>query len=949
MSILLKWKNKLHDPSLYEIREFDERVSTLKNENVELHKRIDQLEALCTTSVDTQQRRFLEEHIRQLEQENGRLFAENQCQRQEYERFLDQLTTMVLRTAVLQENIREECASIYHVIERLSTLTTDAIEAKRSNQIGHRTKRLRSLSWENLKQPYELISNYQLLSTSPETTAEFFRHLYQNRSSLSSSSSSSCSSATTHCSFSTSGSWTLDLSLYNKNRKIQSPILPISNELIDSQPKQKEEDKQQQEQATILQRSETFVVSKLPQEQSSSTTSDVKIMTTNNERNLNSNVQRCPVTRTIAATTSSVVRPSRLPSRCSTNRNINVNNSSNAKTQPLNNNNNNKNNNNNNNNNCRSLSVNKASKLPVRTTTSSTKQVPSIKKSNISTPVTTTTKKDSTLTSARAVTSVNNTTTKKTIYPVATSKPSAVQNSSSKSRSRSITTVSNNNNNNKNTSIQPSLNKHTRTTPPVVKKSTIETVISSKKIVKPIEEKSICPIEQMNSTSSESSIEENQQRNKLLTTIQDEGYSTWSSSDVKDDIRSNNNLKKNVTDERRRNTGLVKNWLDTSNKRCSRKPVKEVDIDKLEEFTRELSDTSSIICPFVRNRCSNGIIIPLASTKLLSSPPPLADKDISLDSLDGADSPQPKDQTITSSSSSSSTTFSRSETFEKLVMKDTLPIITDDLADSTDSTCSDLNQLFNISEYIEDNFIDQDDNCNQQSSTFNTSIKNQIQIKRQPQKRLMFPGLLNRLIFLRRVLSDSDLRQKLCCISENEIKFHVYHSNTINEHSIELNLMNTYGSESELHVWSHDCAEQRRFANERQQQSLITSNQSHSKLSHIERMIRMTLDENEEDETNLFESDNEEYDQQLALERQTLLQQIYEYPWLLQDDDIDQATIYSSPNSEQPLLSPSPDIVVPSHNPDFYQLCALTNSSSFATSYGTNSRHTTPPIASSVL
>ncbi|CAF4606338.1 unnamed protein product, partial [Rotaria socialis] len=105
MSILLKWKNKLHDPSLHEtkIREFDERVSVLKHENVELHKRIDQLEALCTTNVDTQQTRFLEDHIRQLEHENGRLFTENQCQRQEYERFLDQLTTMVLRTAMLQE------------------------------------------------------------------------------------------------------------------------------------------------------------------------------------------------------------------------------------------------------------------------------------------------------------------------------------------------------------------------------------------------------------------------------------------------------------------------------------------------------------------------------------------------------------------------------------------------------------------------------------------------------------------------------------------------------------------------------------------------------------------------------------------------------------------------------------------------------------------------------
>lgn len=111
----------------------------------------------------------------------------------------------------------------------------------------------------------------------------------------------------------------------------------------------------------------------------------------------------------------------------------------------------------------------------------------------------------------------------------------------------------------------------------------------------------------------------------------------------------------------------------------------------------------------------------------------------------------------------------------------------------------------------------------------------------------------------------------------------------------------------------------------------------------------MSLDEKEEDDLTHYQFDSDDYDQQLALERQTLLQQIYEYPWLLQDDDIDQAAVYSSPPSDQPLLSPSPDLIVPSHNPDFYQLCALTNSSSFATSFGTHSRHPTPPITSSVL
>ena len=214
----------------------------------------------------------------------------------------------------------------------------------------------------------------------------------------------------------------------------------------------------------------------------------------------------------------------------------------------------------------------------------------------------------------------------------------------------------------------------------------------------------------------------------------------------------------------------------------------------------------------------------------------LPDKDISMDSLDGADSPQPHEQTLSSSSSSSSA-FSPSETFEKLLIRTSLPHVVDDLADSTDSTCSDLNQMFHISEYVEDNFIGQDVDCHEHLATFNSTRMNNLRIIR-PRKRLMFPGLINHLIYLRRVLSDSDLRQKVCCIGEDEMEFQVYHSNTIHEHSIELNLNHTYGSDSELHVWSRDCAEQRRFAHERQQQQLlISTNQSQVKLSHLERMV----------------------------------------------------------------------------------------------------------------
>lgn len=46
---------------------------------------------------------MLDERIGVLEEENEKLFAENQCQRQEYVQYLDQLSTMVIRTAVMQE------------------------------------------------------------------------------------------------------------------------------------------------------------------------------------------------------------------------------------------------------------------------------------------------------------------------------------------------------------------------------------------------------------------------------------------------------------------------------------------------------------------------------------------------------------------------------------------------------------------------------------------------------------------------------------------------------------------------------------------------------------------------------------------------------------------------------------------------------------------------------
>jgi len=203
-------------------------------------------------------------------------------------------------------------------------------------------------------------------------------------------------------------------------------------------------------------------------------------------------------------TPSTTVRSSKLPSRCS-----------NSKIQSSNNN--------------RSSSIQKVSKLPIRTNSLNRQQTPT-KKSNIPTPAVAKTKpKDTTIASNRSITSVNNSTIKKTTA----SQPPVIQLSSNKTRS-----------------------------------TTEKNPIPCSKTVK-----SNDPIQQMNTTSSESSIEEQQQMNKLLPIVQDEGYSTWSSIDVKDDI-----IKKNEIDDREKNIGLVQNWLDISNRQCSKKPVKEGEI-----------------------------------------------------------------------------------------------------------------------------------------------------------------------------------------------------------------------------------------------------------------------------------------------------------------------------------------------------------------------------------
>ncbi|CAF4539086.1 unnamed protein product, partial [Rotaria magnacalcarata] len=66
--------------------------------------------------------------------------------------------------------------------------------------------------------------------------------------------------------------------------------------------------------------------------------------------------------------------------------------------------------------------------------------------------------------------------------------------------------------------------------------------------------------------------------------------------------------------------------------------------------------------------------------------------------------------------------------------------------------------------------------------------------------RLVFPPRLGRILFYRRILSDSDIYQKLCS-KDNEINHNVYHLDTIRDYSMEFYMLTTYGSDSQLRAW----------------------------------------------------------------------------------------------------------------------------------------------------
>ncbi|CAF4741806.1 unnamed protein product [Rotaria sp. Silwood1] len=108
---------------------------------------------------------------------------------------------------------------------------------------------------------------------------------------------------------------------------------------------------------------------------------------------------------------------------------------------------------------------------------------------------------------------------------------------------------------------------------------------------------------------------------------------------------------------------------------------------------------------------------------------------------------------------------------------------------------------------IDDNLSSEDSELNKTtSSSLSRSISPLIKMSTTLKKdknlvhRLVFPPRLGRILFYRRILSDSDIYQKLCS-KDNEINHNVYHLDTIRDYSMEFYMLTTYGSDSQLRAW----------------------------------------------------------------------------------------------------------------------------------------------------
>jgi hypothetical protein len=157
-------------------------------------------------------------------------------------------------------------------------------------------------------------------------------------------------------------------------------------------------------------------------------------------------------------------------------------------------------------------------------------------------------------------------------------------------------------------------------------------------------------------------------------------------------------------------------------------------------------------------------------------------------------------------------------------------------------------------------FLLTDDNTNQSSSLIKPAVISSSE--KSLVHRLVFPARLGRIVFHRRILSDSDIYQKNCS-KDNEIHHNVYHLDTIRDYSMEFYMLTTYASDSQLRAWmdSNDdeiennvCQfDENRFLQNYNDDDDETTNDEKKKMNSTDSLIRSEEELDWNSELDLFD------------------------------------------------------------------------------------------------
>ncbi|XP_052079340.1 uncharacterized protein LOC127717649 isoform X2 [Mytilus californianus] len=101
------------------LQKYNSHISSLERENIMLLNDVKKFEQQMSNGTDQERTKLLLERLKMLEAENSSLVLENEQQRQQYEKCLDEIANQVVQALLAQKALREECVKLQTRVQDL--------------------------------------------------------------------------------------------------------------------------------------------------------------------------------------------------------------------------------------------------------------------------------------------------------------------------------------------------------------------------------------------------------------------------------------------------------------------------------------------------------------------------------------------------------------------------------------------------------------------------------------------------------------------------------------------------------------------------------------------------------------------------------------------------------------------------------------------------------------